>query len=201
MSRVFRALSEWLSRKGWVAFRSGIDEMAVADSGGIAMLGDSITHIGRWELMFPDARMRNFGIAGERSEHLLHRLEPVIRIRPEKLFLLIGTNDLSGGIAADEIAHNVASLLDTLAARLPDCRLHLQAVMPRARKFAPKVRALNALYADLAAQRQIVFIDLFPHFDDGTGEIRAELSYDRLHLLGAGYAVWRRVLAPYLAGP
>ena len=198
MSRLSRAVTEWLGRKTWASWRTGIDLMAQPGCGGIAMVGDSITHIGRWELMFPDARLRNFGIAGERSDHVLKRLEPVVRIKPEKLFLLIGTNDLASGFSAEEIATNVAAILDTLAAQLPDCRLHLQAVMPRKRKFAPKVRALNALYADIAAQRGIAFIDLFPLFDNGSGEIRAELTYDRLHLMGAGYAVWRTALAPYI---
>lgn len=200
MSRLSRALTEWVSRKPWASFRTGIEAMAQPGCGGIAMLGDSITHIGRWELMFPDARLRNFGIAGERSAHLLDRLEPVVRIRPEKLFLLIGTNDLASGLPVEEIAGNVAKILDTLAAQLPDCRLHLQAVMPRKRRFAARIRQLNALYAGIAAQRGITFIDLFPLLDDGTGEIRPELTYDRLHLMGAGYAVWRDALAPHITG-
>lgn len=196
----FRKLIEWLSRQGLAAFRSGIESAVVDGCGGTVMLGDSITHIGRWDLLFPDARLRNLGIAGERSAHLLDRLEPLIRIRAEKLFLLIGTNDVGAGITVEEIAVNVATLLDTLAARLPGCRLHLQSVMPRQRKFAPTIRQLNARYAEIAAQRGIVFIDLYPLFDDGRGEIRAELSHDRLHLTGAGYAIWRSALSPYILG-
>lgn len=200
MSRLSRALTEWMGRKVWAAWRSALDLGAVPGSGGVAMLGDSLTHMGRWELMFPESRLRNFGIAGERSAHLLQRLEPVVRIRPQQLFLLIGTNDLASGLKPAQIAANVAQLLDSLAGQLPDCRLHLQSALPRQRQFAPRIRQLNALYADIAAQRGIAFIDLYSQFDDGRGELRAELTYDRLHLTGAGYAVWRAALAPYLAG-
>jgi len=200
MSRLSRALTEYLGRKVWASWRTALDLTAVEGCGGVVMLGDSLTHMGRWELMFPDARMRNFGIGGERSAHLLMRLEPVIRIRPQKLFLLIGTNDLASGLSPEEIAVNVAQLLDTLAARLPDCRLHLQSALPRQRRFAARIRQLNALYAGIAAQRGIAFIDLYPLFDDGSGELRTELTYDRLHLMGAGYVIWRDALAPYIDG-
>lgn len=200
MSRLSRALTEWMARKTWASWRTGIEANLIDGCGGVVMLGDSLTHIGRWELMFPDSALRNLGIGGERSDHLLQRLEPVVRIRPRQLFLLIGTNDLGSGIAPELIAGNVAQLLDTLAQRLPDCTLHLQSLLPRARKFAPRIRQLNALYAQIATQRGLAFIDLYPLFDDGSGELRSELTYDRLHLMGAGYVVWRQALAPYILG-
>jgi len=68
--------------------------------------------------------------------------------------------------------------------------------MPRAPKYAARVRALNGLYAKLAEQAGVAWLDLFPVFDDGAGRMRPDLSYDGLHLLGSGYAVWRRVLEP-----
>ena len=199
MGKLSRALTEKLLGKTWNALRSGIAEGVVPDSGGVVMLGDSITHFGRWDLLFPDARTRNFGIGGERSGHLLQRLDPLVRLKPGKIFILIGTNDLASGLTQAEIASNVGSLLARLRAALPDSALYLQSVMPRARKYAARVRALNAAYRDLASQHSATFIDLFPTFDDGTGEMDAGCSSDRLHLNGKGYARWREVLAPYIA--
>lgn len=201
MSRLSRAVTEYLGRKVWAAWRSALDLAAVEGCGGVVVLGDSLTHMGRWELMFPYIHVRNFGIAGERSAHLLTRLKPVIRTQPQQLFLLIGTNDLASGIPVEEIAANVAGLLETLAAALPQCRLHLQSLLPRHRKFATRIRQLNVRYAEIAAQRHIPFIDLFPLFDDGSGELRGELTYDRLHLTGAGYMVWRAALEQYVEDP
>jgi len=148
--------------------------------------------------MFPDLASRNFGISGERSDQLLMRLNPIIRLQPSKLFLLIGTNDLARGRTVESVGRDVASILDQLAAAVPSCRLHLQTAMPRARKFGSRIKALNTIYAGIAAQRNIPLIDLFPLFDDGTGQIRKEVTNDDLHLLGAGYAIWRKALAPYV---
>jgi lysophospholipase L1-like esterase len=186
-----RRFWERLLRKPWASFRTSIEAGVIPGSGGIAFLGDSLTHVARWDLMFPGVATRNFGISGERSEHLLARLEPLVRLKPQKIFVLIGSNDLTGDVPIDEIASNVDKLLEQLRTRLPECTLYLQGVMPRARAYAERIRALNGRYAAIAQQRQLVFIDLFPLFDDGTGQLRAEYTADSLHLVGAGYAVWR----------
>ena len=198
MGTLTRALTEKLLGKTWNALRSGIADSVVPGSGGIVMLGDSITHFGRWDLLFPDARTRNFGIGGERSGHLLKRLDPIVRLKPDKIFVLIGTNDLASGLTPAEIASNVDSLLGQLRAALPDAALHLQGVMPRARKYADRIRTLNAAYRDLARKHAATFIDLFPVFDDGSGEMDARCTLDRLHLNGVGYVRWRETLAAYM---
>lgn len=198
MGKLTRALTERLLGKTWSALRSGIADSVVPGSGGIVMLGDSITHFGRWDLLFPDSNMRNFGIGGERSGHLLRRLDPIVALKPDKLFLLIGTNDLASGYTPDEIAANVDELFGRLRAALPDCGLHLQGVMPRQRKYAARIHALNAQYQAIATRHAATFVDLFPAFDDGSGELQAQFTMDRLHLNGPGYARWRKVLAPYM---
>ncbi len=193
-----RKLSALLLGKLWASWRTGLDVAAIPGCGGVVLLGDSLTHIGRWELLFPTIAVRNFGISGERSEHLLNHLEPIVRIKPTKLFLLIGTNDLAAGFSADEIAANVTAILDELRRSLPDCKLHLQGIIPRQRKFSARIHALNARYRKLAADRGIAFIDLFPLFDDGTGQLRKELTYDGLHLMGNGYGIWRDAIAAHV---
>ena len=193
-----RRLGDFLLRKLWVATRSQIESAVVAGAGGIVFLGDSISHLGKWDLLFPDAATRNFGIAGERTEHLLQRLEPLIRLKPEKIFILIGTNDVGAGIMLDEIATNMERLLDRVRDALPDSRVYLQGVMPRQRKYAARVNALNQRYRAIAEIRGVFYIDLFPVFDDGTGKIRAEYTEDDLHLNGAGYETWRAKIAEFV---
>ena len=192
------ALTDLLMGKLWIQWRSGIEAAVVPGSGGVVFLGDSLTHSARLDLMFPGLPTRNFGISGERSDQLLTRLGPIISLKPGKLFLLIGSNDLSRGRTIEQIGADVARILDELGGALPGCKLHLQTVMPRESKFFARIKALNAVYAGIAAQRGIPLIDLFPLFDDGTGKIRQDVTNDNLHLLGSGYAMWREVLAPYL---
>ncbi|HSW14082.1 MAG TPA: GDSL-type esterase/lipase family protein [Solimonas sp.] len=190
-----------IMRKLWSAYRDGLEVGAVPGCGGVVFLGDSLTHNGRWELMFPDSPVRNFGIGGERSEHLLTRLQPIISVQPSKIFILIGTNDLAANRTIDAISADVDTLVERLQAALPGCALHLQTLMPRKQKFAARIRQINTRYQAIATRRGIPCIDLFPAFDDGTGTLRKELTWDALHLSGRGYQVWRDLLAPHvLAG-
>lgn len=184
----------------WAQFRSGLETAAVAGSGGVLFLGDSITHGARWDLMFPTTATRNFGISGERTGHLLERLAPIVSIKPQKIFILIGTNDLAAEIKIKDIAANVEKLVNELARALPECKIYLQSVMPRAKKFSERVKALNALYAEVAKKQSIQFIDLFSVLDDGTGAIRKEVTNDNLHLMGPGYKIWRDAIAPLVLG-
>ncbi len=191
-----------ISRKLWRMWRDGLEMAAVPGSGGIVFLGDSITHNARWDLMFPNIATRNFGINGERSEHLLTRLEPIISIQPTKVFILIGTNDLAVGRTVDEISADVDGIVHRLQTALPDCTVYLQSVLPRAKKFAARIHALNARYRQIADQRGAEFIDLFPAFDDGTGTLKKELTYDVLHLMGQGYRLWHDIIeSRVVSGP
>lgn len=199
MGALRNKLGELLLRQYWVTRRDVLETAVIPGCGGVVLLGDSITCFGRWDLMFPTVTTLNFGIAGERSDQLLTRLAPIITVKPSKLFLLIGTNDLAAGAEIEAIVGNVDQLIERIALVLPDCEIYLQTVMPRAEKFAARIRELNTAYAVLAVRRGITLLDLFPLFDDGTGKIRAQVTYDDLHLNGAGYQVWREILEPCLA--
>jgi lysophospholipase L1-like esterase len=59
---------------------------------------------------------------------------------------------------------------------------------------------LNARYAQIAIEKKIQLIDLFPLFDDGTGAIRKDVTNDNLHLMGPGYKIWRDAIAPHVLG-
>jgi lysophospholipase L1-like esterase len=167
----------------------------------IAFLGDSITAAGRWDQYFPNRHCRNFGVNGDCSDDVLRRLTPVIESRPEKLFLMIGTNDLGRGRDEQSIVTNVASILDALRTGLPDCRIHLQTALPREAVYADRVKSLNRRYEELARQRQagVTLIDLFPLFDAGNGSLRGDLTADSLHLVNAAYDIWRTAILPYVS--
>lgn len=201
MKKAFKLrLANLMMGKLWHATRTQIAQFARPAPGCTVFLGDSLTHLAKLDLLFPGVDARNLGIAGECCPDLLGRLEPVFTLQPAKLFLWIGTNDLDRGYSVDETAANVATLVARVRERLPACRIHLSGLMPRKRGFAARICALNERYRELAEERGLMFIELFPHFNDGTGQMRAELGCDLLHLDGAGYEVWRRQLAPFVTG-
>ncbi|MDE2184759.1 MAG: hypothetical protein KGJ78_17225 [Alphaproteobacteria bacterium] len=168
-----------------------------AMNGGIAFVGDSLTDWGRWSEAYPGDRVRNFGIAGDTTVGLEHRLSQVIEARPATIFLMIGTNDVEFGRAPQQIAGNVADILDRLHAGLPAATIYLESLLPRLPEFAAKVQAVNALFKEIADKRGLTYIDLYPHFV-ANGRLDPRLTSDDIHVSGQGYARWREILSPYI---
>ncbi len=154
------------------------------------MLGDSITAGGFWNELLPSQQVRNRGIDGDTTEGVLKRLDQVLPGRPAKVFLLIGTNDVSLGTPIRKIAHNVERIIDAIQSNSPETRVYLESVFPRTPKMANRLRQLNTLYADLALRRDLTYLDFWPILADEKGAIRSEFSNDNLHLTGAGYIAW-----------
>ncbi|HPQ96908.1 MAG TPA: GDSL-type esterase/lipase family protein, partial [Thiolinea sp.] len=55
--------------------------------------------------------MKNRGIGGDDTGGVLGRLDEVVRSRPDKIFLMIGTNDLSAGKSVEQIIANYRLIL------------------------------------------------------------------------------------------
>ncbi|MBU6296872.1 MAG: hypothetical protein KGJ79_11355 [Alphaproteobacteria bacterium] len=163
-------------------------------NGGVAFVGDSITDYGRWSEAYPNLRVRNFGIAGDTTVGLEHRLIQVIDAKPATIFLMIGTNDVEFGRSPEQIAANIGDILDRLVAGLPNAKVYLESLMPRQPEFDAKVRAVNALLQKVAAKRGLTYIDLYTPFLAGGNRLDPRVTVDDLHPAGEGYARWRALI-------
>jgi len=181
--------------------RLSLFEAFPVEPGDTVFLGDSLTAGVEWSELFPGVRARNRGIGGDETGDVLRRLQPVVDGRPARVALQIGTNDLGNGVAFPTIVARYADILRRLAEGCPEGRILAQSLLPRAPRFRARIEALNGELAALAPRHGAVWIDLYPHFLGPDGGLREDLHYDGLHLCGAGYALWRARLAPYLEGP
>ncbi|MEM1164939.1 MAG: GDSL-type esterase/lipase family protein [Planctomycetota bacterium] len=171
--------------------------------GEIHFVGDSLTHRFPWAQCFADLPVYNFGIGNDTTSDLLNRVETFAARQPDKIFLMIGTNDLEMGRFADHdlFALNTERLLERIAAITPATRVYIQSVPPTQNPLAAGAAArFNERLERLADERGAVYIDLHSHFVDERGDIRAGLFTDGTHLSTAGYAIWARVISPYVYG-
>lgn len=188
--------------------RATLFEAQPVAAGDIVFLGDSITDGGEWGELFGGGNFKNRGISGDISQGVCDRLDAVVSGRPAKIFLMIGVNDLSRGIPDDTIVGNIGKIIDKVHTDSPDTRVYLQSILPvnedkgmfeshtaRHADIAP----LNARLRALAADKGAVYIDLFSSFtEEGTDKLNPALTNDGLHLLGAGYLLWKKIVAPYV---
>jgi hexosaminidase len=171
----------------------------------IIMLGDSITEGARWNELFNNPNVINRGIGGDTSSGVLKRLDEVIRHKPRKLFLMIGTNDIGFGLDTQTIVRNIESILTQVKEQSPSTEIFVQSVLPvnisASSPFLHNnkgILLLNEQIKKQCAGLNIEYIDLHLHFLDGNENLRSELTNDGLHLLGTGYLLWKELIAIYL---
>jgi len=184
--------------KGHYVNRVTLFALLPAIPGGVVFVGDSLTDGMRWNETFPDRRVRNYGVSGDTVQGVVNRIDQVVAAEPAQVFVQIGTNDITHGRTAEEIAANYATLLDRLADGLPDARIYVQSVLPREPSRAEIVRDVNTRIAVLARERGAQYVDLHTRFVVDGGRIDPRLTPDDLHLSGEGYMRWRDAVAPLI---
>jgi lysophospholipase L1-like esterase len=168
------------------------------DSTSIVFVGNSITHGNEWwECFGDDPRVVNRGVWGTTSAATLYYIENILTGRPDKLVLLIGTNDIQGGTPADTIAANVGLILQRAALESPRTELFVVSIFPSEQgiRTLDEIRRVNALLREECLRRGATYVDLF---DDMLGIVDRTLSVDGLHLSADGYARWCAAMAPLL---
>jgi hypothetical protein len=167
----------------------------------VVFLGDSITEGGLWDEWLWAVPVLNRGIGGEMSHQVLRRLDTAVA-SPLAVFLLIGTNDLTGGRSAASIVHDISAILDGIERRAPGTPVFVQSIMPRGARYRDDVLIVNRRLVELVASRpaHIQYLDLWPLLATERGTLRPEYTRDDLHLNGEGYRVWVELLRPHVLG-
>jgi lysophospholipase L1-like esterase len=169
--------------------------------GRIVFLGNSITEMGDWKRLTGDTTVVNRGIGGDITFGMLNRLSLVTVLKPSKIFLLIGINDIGKDIPPPVIAQNIGRIIDRIRTESPGTKIILQTLLPvnpTVNQFPQhydkndKVLAVNKLLRTLAKDKQVPLADLHALFKDKKGLLRADLTGDGLHLdpNGNGYRIW-----------
>ncbi len=61
----------------------------------IVFLGNSITDGAEWYELLGNKRIRNRGISADVTEGILLRLDAITKLKPAKIFIMIGVNDIA----------------------------------------------------------------------------------------------------------
>jgi lysophospholipase L1-like esterase len=181
--------------------------LAVAKAGGIDLLfiGDSITDNWRsagktvWDKFFAPLKAANFGIGGDRTEHVLWRLRngELDGIHPRAVVLMIGTNNPD---PAEDVAQGVKAILAEIQSRLPGTRILLLGIFPRgekpgnARAKNEQASALIAKFANPSDPKRIVYMDIGARFLAADGTLPADIMPDFLHPNAKGYQIWAEAI-------
>lgn len=165
----------------------------------IVFLGNSITERGAWNELLPGRKIMNRGIGGDNSFGVLARLEMILETSPQKIFLMIGINDLSRGLPQEVIIENYHRIIKRIKTTNPKTKIYLQSVLPLNEAMTSaeylknkknKILDLNIAIRQMANDHELQFIDLYPEFADSNGDLKKEFTSDGIHLKPSAYVLW-----------
>ena len=162
----------------------------------IVLLGDSITEGFDINKYFPGLNIVNKGIYGDNSDGVLARLNrDVIELRPDIVFILIGTNDFACGKTNQMIINNLTKIIKTISSSLQGTTIYLASILPvRAldNRNNTDIQKVNREMQSISKNIGINYFDLYPNFLDSNSELASKYSDDGLHLTAEGYKKWGR---------
>ena len=177
----------------------------------IAFIGDSITQgwegNGKnvWAKFYGGRKCLNFGVGGDRTEHVLWRFEQgqLNGIKPKAAVLMIGTNnsnknkDGTEAYSEAEILEGVKAIVQQLRERTPETKVLVLGIFPRGATFSTqrgKLLQINQALAKLADGKMIHYLDFGSQLIEADGSISKTLMPDYLHLSEAGYEIWANAI-------
>lgn len=213
----------WIDRNN--SFNARAKQGAANGDIDIIFVGDSITQgwegEGKevWAKEFAPRHAVNCGIGGDRTQHVLYRMQngnldglakPAKGSAPRLVVLMIGTNNTSGGpgVANSPTEINQGVRADVLAIheKLPMAHILVLGIFPRSEKPDAQREAVaetNKLLSTIGKSAgtdpgmpSVHYLDISDRFREKDGTISKEIMPDFLHLSPKGYQIWADAIAP-----
>ena len=156
----------------------------------------------------------NRGIGGYTTQELLDTMDICIYdLKPDHIYLNIGTNDLNGpDYKEEEMIGRYREIIKGIYDNLPDVKLTLLAYYPvnpgKANnpymqetfkwRTNERIAQANQAVERLAAETGSGFINLNEGITDENGELKAEYTIEGMHMYADGYVPVLKALIPYL---
>ncbi|PGX44277.1 lipase [Priestia megaterium] len=176
--------------------RTGLFKQLNIPENSIVFLGDSLTQRSSWNEMFNSNKIINRGIESDTTEGVLHRLDDITNAKPDKIFLMIGINDLRTDQKVSSIVKNYSKILNSIYEQTPNTEVYIQSVLPVNNEIIGKVvnnddvLKLNDNLQKFAKEYNYKYIDLYSKVSTGN-QLKSQLTVDGIHLKGEGYKIWK----------
>jgi lysophospholipase L1-like esterase len=186
---------------GWMNRHNSFNERVKQGNVDLIFIGDSITqgweNAGKevWAKSYGSRNAVNLGIGGDRTQHVLWRLDHgnIDGIKPRLAVIMIGTNN-SNSNTSEQIADGTTAIVKKLREKLPDTKILILGTFPRGADATDAKRMVNQganeIVAKLADGKMVEYLDIGPKFLNEDGTLSKEIMPDLLHLSPKGYQIW-----------
>lgn len=193
-------------------FAGEIKKFQVADSINIpqknAILFVGSSSFTKWtdvQNYFPAYPIINRGFGGSRLlDVMMYADEVIFPYQPKQIVIYCGENDLAyvDTVSALTVTNRFITLFEMIRSVWGSVPIAFISIKPSPSRehLIPKVLEANKLVRNfLSTKINTAFIDVYTPMLTAEGKLRPELYIeDRLHMTAAGYAIWQKVIEPYL---
>ena len=189
------------------------EKVALMEQGNVdlLMIGDSITHGWDnqkevWNQFYAGRNILNYGFSGDRTEHVLWRLQnsPLDKISPKAITIMIGTNNIGHGSSSPkDAADGIQAIVELLQKQYPDARIFVLYVFPRDEQpdgdLRQKVNEINGYLPEMIGKhKNVALVDIGYLFLNDDGVLPKTIMGDSLHPNKDGYIIWASAVEPFL---
>ncbi|MDO5570195.1 MAG: SGNH/GDSL hydrolase family protein [Bacteroidales bacterium] len=174
------------------------------------IFGNSITHYWgglpeggarngakNWKKIMEKAGFQNMGFGWDKVENVIWRIynDELADINPEKVVLMIGTNNL-GGDPDENIVEGINAIISAIQVRLPLAKIKVVGIFPR-RNDEQKVIDINKKIEALTKVKGVSYLDIGHYLVDKNGKVNEKLFSDGLHPNEEGYSLIGKDIADF----
>ena len=190
----------------------------LCEKGQIVFAGSSLMEmfpVEEWagELGEGAPKLYNRGVGGYRTDDMLPIVDLCVTdLLPRKVFINIGTNDLSDpDLPMETMIQRYDEILTRIEAAVPGVRIYLMAYYPINYEAAAdfmkpgllirtneKIAAANVLVEQLAKKHGQRYIDVNDPLKDDLGRLKAEYTIEGMHIKPEGYRAIFPAIVKYI---
>jgi lysophospholipase L1-like esterase len=170
----------------------------------IVFAGDEWIESGAWRELFDNPIVINRGINRDNTAGLLARITEISESEPDKVFFMVGSQDLAEGRSEEEIVKNYRQIITETAVQSPKTKIFIHSLLPVNKdeelRNKENILKLNKKLEALAAEFNATYLDVYTLFED-KDKLNEEFTNDGLHLNGKGYQKWKNSIESHIQKP
>ena len=187
-----------IKRFSWQDAKNSYPEQA------ILFVGSSSIYSWKTAQAFPRLPIINRGLSGSHISDMIYYFQPLVRqYNPAKIICYCGENDVAAGKNATQVLSNFKVFSSRIKKELPETTLLFLAIKPNPLRWSmwgQMAKTNRAIRNYCNSSGLCLFLDTATPLlnADRQRPDKKLFAEDGLHLNLAGYAVWNRILSPYL---
>lgn len=152
---------------------------------------------------FPKHVIINRGFGGSSLPHVINYVGDVVYpYHPKQIVIYCGENDFTGNATTQIVVDRVKKLIDTIRFKYPNVPIAYVSIKPSPsrEKYIPQMKEANQMIAAmLKTIKHANFINTADAMYTSDGKIMQDIFLkDNLHMNAKGYAIWQKIMEPYL---